>query len=443
MKARNFKYACPEPPAGRPKQPLPSVQVAETNGNRNGDEPPTVSSAVANGHADLDGEPVKVTRLIRQPFEPNPEQIPVLPKVTASVKAPLKVELERRIRLYAEQDINHLLTAETVNMHDLLPDVRKCNGDGNDETLPIWYFDDEDVEVRTWQEWLELGRRERDGQGVYEVPAFVCQCFEGSSGFVVKYVEATVEGYDSEHGMFRVKECGKDKELLRPRVLVMFKADDPFLFAKRVAAALRMRDQTTRELVYNLCLDSMPVDFLPAMPQQQVHKIISKTVTTKKLQAEHPSANKGVLSEASASILEEMNLEYLRGLNKCILDQIHTQNMLLPPQDQNKTLSGMSCPPSSWRGVRKGGAKMPPEYDYESLRNKFTFTSFLTVPEVLKCVSKVRLQSFNIAGANLYAIPASATRPDEFEQLQVCGGGREGGGGGGGGAQETNSSRSR
>ena len=32
------------------------------------------------------------------PFEPDPSKIPVLPKIIASTKAPLKVEIERRMR---------------------------------------------------------------------------------------------------------------------------------------------------------------------------------------------------------------------------------------------------------------------------------------------------------------------------------------------------------
>jgi len=238
MKARNFKYN------------------AEAPGKRADFKSTSPSSP----------SPVQVTRLIRQPFEPNPEQIPVLPKITASVLAPLKVELERRIRFYAEQDINQLLQAEAVNLLDLLPDVCKCNGEGDDETLSLHFFDDNDVEQRSWQEWLDLGRKwqstkgaEWEGKEVIEVPAVSAQCFEVSTGYVVKYVEASVVGYEQELDMYQVTLGSDDQVMLRPRVLVMFKADDPFIFAKRVAAALLLRDQTARQLVYNLCLDSMPV----------------------------------------------------------------------------------------------------------------------------------------------------------------------------------------
>ena len=98
---------------------------------------------------------------IQQPFEINPEQIPVMPKITASVLAPMKVELERRIRFYAQQDINQLLVDLAVNLLDLLPDVCKCNGEGDDETLSLHFFDDNDVEQRSWHlrfTWIRAHR---------------------------------------------------------------------------------------------------------------------------------------------------------------------------------------------------------------------------------------------------------------------------------------------
>ena len=254
MKARNFKYNT-EAPAKR-------ADVKST--------------------APASPSPVQVTRLIRQPFEPNPEQIPVLPKITASVLAPLKVELERRIRFYAEQDINQLLQAEAVNLADLLPDVCKCNGKGDNETLSLHFFDDNDVEQRSWQEWLDLGRKwqstkgaEWEGKEVIEVPAVSAQCFEVSTGYVVKYVEASVVGYEQELDMYQVTLGSDDQVMLRPRLLVMFKADDPFIFAKRVAAALLLRDQTARQLVYNLCLDSMPVSlpFFLSLPHSPLSSL--------------------------------------------------------------------------------------------------------------------------------------------------------------------------
>ena len=428
MKARKFQYAKADASSGpvvlKPTKPPPRKIIEEVNTETPLDT--TKSGEPGAECAEAEAE-VFVERLIRKPFEPNPEQLPVLPKVTASVNAPLKVEIERRIRIYALQDINHLLKAEQVDLRDLLPDVQKCNGEGDDETLALWHFDDDDVEIRSWREWLDLGRAwqagkagaEWEGKEVISVPACACQVFDLSGGPAVKFVEATVCGYDEDAAMYKVRLGDEDRVLLRARILLMFKADDPFMFAKRVAAALFMRDLSTRELVYNLSLDYMPVDFLPAMAQQQMQRIVKKAVTTRRLQTEHPDASKGALTSEKSSIIEEVNLDYLRALNRCILDQTHTENMLLPVQDQNRTLTALARPASTWGALRMGCIEMPQEYDFKQVRNQFNFTSFLTVSEVLTCVTKVMQESQRITSSSLFATTSTSTRPEEFEQMQV------------------------
>jgi dynein heavy chain len=339
------------------------------------------------------------------------------------------VEYERRIRLFALQDINQLLQAEGVEMQDLLGDIRQCDGKGDDEGLAFWFFDDDNFECRTWQEWLSLGTNQTYNHEVTElgleqisVPAFVCQSFSAGGVNEVKYVKGSVVGYDQEVEMFKVTIAGdpEHRVLRRPRLLVMFQADDPFMFAKRIGAALREREKVTRELAYNLCLDCMPVDFLPAMTHKQTQHIVAKAVTTKRLISEHATALQGSLSSspAMAAIVEEMNLEYLRALNKCILDDAYKANQHLPAQEQNASLSAALCPQSSWGPMRSGCVAMPPGYDFVELRNQFTFRSFLTVKDVLRCISNVQLQSTNIAGSSLFAVTSHTVRPDEFEQMQ-------------------------
>jgi dynein heavy chain len=432
MKARKFQYAKPDvdlsivkPAKPQRRQIIEEANTEEAQDSRTGYQTRTENRLpdfdIGGGEAEFDQ--VYVERLIRKPFEPNPAKLSILPKVTASVVAPLKVEIERRIRIYALQDINHLLKAEQVDLHDLLPDVRKCNGEGNDETLALWHFDDNDVEVRTPAQWLELGKTwQADLPGAKEVisvPAFACQAFDLCGGSKVKFVEATVCGYDEDAAMYQVRLAGEDRVLLRARVLLMFKADDPFMFAKRVAAALFIRDKTTRELVYNLCLDYMPVDFLPAMTEQQVQQIIKKAVTTKKLLSEHVDASKGQLAPEKSSIIEEVNLDYLRALNRCILDQKHSENNRLPVQEQNRTLTALARPESTWGPLGKGCIEMPQGYDYKQKNSEFSFRSFVKVPEVWACISKVMQESQRITNSCLFATTTAATRPEEFEQMQV------------------------
>ena len=79
MKARAFKYTKPDPnnaPVSNGKAtngPAEPLSQSPATRPENGSE-----EVEKDGHMD---EAVRVERIIRQPFEPNPEQLPVLPKV--------------------------------------------------------------------------------------------------------------------------------------------------------------------------------------------------------------------------------------------------------------------------------------------------------------------------------------------------------------------------
>eukprot|EP00959_Pyramimonas_sp_CCMP1952_P475418 9504169-Pyramimonas_sp.AAC.4 len=68
------------------------------------------------------------------------------------------------------------------------------------------------------------------------------------------------------------------------RVWVFFLAEDPFMFARRVAEASQLRDWVESMLRYNFLIDSMPTDDLPGLTSEQVHRITEYALNTKRLQ---------------------------------------------------------------------------------------------------------------------------------------------------------------
>jgi hypothetical protein len=79
MKARAFKYTKPDPNNAPVSNGKATNGPAETLSQSPATRQENGSAEVGkNGHMD---QAVSVERIIRQPFEPNPEQLPVLPKV--------------------------------------------------------------------------------------------------------------------------------------------------------------------------------------------------------------------------------------------------------------------------------------------------------------------------------------------------------------------------
>jgi dynein heavy chain len=360
-------------------------------------------------------------RPVSGPFEPDPSKIPVLPKIIASTKAPLKVELERRIRIFGQQDINKLLAEEGINVDDLADD---CSDDMSATRLDLEIFDNHDFETRSWREWLALGKDTR-GTPAQAARVRLNRPRDGEDdsihlGRSLRFEPCLVRGYDESSRRYEI-EFPSDKYVThRFRILLMFKADDPWSFAKRVKWAFDARRQTLAELDYNLFLDCIPVDLLPSMPTDQMNRITTKALSWKRANVyevgKDSAATKGVTSpalEARKNLIEELNLEYFRALNQCALD--HT----IRTADQQKTsmVAGLQIPVSVPKIAKQ--IVMPEEYSFKEVRHRFTFQSFLTVPEVLACVNKVKVECFRVASASLFHISGTTMRPDEFEQLQL------------------------
>ena len=371
-----------------------------------------------------DEQPVKsqpAFKPVSGPFEPDPSKIPVLPKIIASTKAPLKVEIERRIRLYGVQDINHLLYEEGVNLNDLCED---CSDENSPTHLELEIFDNFDFETRSWQEWLELGK-ETNGTPAKAArvrlnrPANELDDSLNQTGRSLRFEPCLVKGYDETSRRY-VVEFSADKFVANlPRILLMFKADDPWAFARRIKFALDARTQTLSELDYNIFLDSIPVDLLPPMPTDQLNRIVTKALSWKRASAfEVGKDGKGGTAlpgavEARKNLIEELNLEYFRALNQCALDHaIQTADPL-----KDSIVAGLAVPVRARK--KSGQIVMPEGYSFKEARHQFTFQSFLTVPEVLACVNKVKVECFRVASASLFNISGATMRPDEFEQLQL------------------------
>ena len=86
--------------------------------------------------------------------------------------------------------------------------------------------------------------------------------------------------------MLRARRYGEEAQLYQiewedtraqahvPRIRLMFCAEDPYLFARHVAAVYTARRETEAILRYNLYVDSMPTDGIPTVTAEQLNRIL-------------------------------------------------------------------------------------------------------------------------------------------------------------------------
>lgn len=83
------------------------------------------------------------------------------------------------------------------------------------------------------------------------------------------------------------------------------------MYARRFAEAHRARAVAEARMRYSLYIDSMPVDDLPQLTTEVINRMLGYALNSKKL--------KGRLMDTS-QLINEINLEHMRAMNKIIFD---------------------------------------------------------------------------------------------------------------------------
>ena len=72
-------------------------------------------------------------------------------------------------------------------------------------------------------------------------------------------------------------------ELLAPRICICFHAEDPFVFARRVAAAQRGRQHAEQLMRYQLAIESMPSEDVLVPSVEQINRVLDFALNSKTL----------------------------------------------------------------------------------------------------------------------------------------------------------------
>ncbi|XP_036367019.1 dynein heavy chain 1, axonemal-like isoform X1 [Octopus sinensis] len=366
-----------------------------------------------------------------------------LPYYTPTGKCPRKIEIERRRRLYASLNLTDLLTAEGISCDELIPinifDSESKNIDIIEERttpfktyLPLEIFDNEEYDCRTPYEWVRMGE---ENNILKPVPglAFLKNHPKEDQGVPVSshtWKKVGVLGYKAETKEYFVQEVNSEGRLIdddgnlvvgitdpenvilaenqswTPRIYLMFCAEDPRVFAKRIAEAVKQRKTTEALLRYHLYVDCMPMDGVGELDQASLKRM---TEWAKNTSGIYKDKN---LEDHVQLLEKEVNIDFCRTMNKIIFDKT--------VRDDPITFTFVTQPePIVEKLSTKGVCGDVPDYPFEEQYDKFAFTSLLTREETVHTCVKLRTECNKVASMSLFHVPT--TKPlkiDEFEQTQ-------------------------
>ncbi|XP_023309976.1 dynein heavy chain 1, axonemal-like [Anoplophora glabripennis] len=202
---------------------------------------------------------------------------------------PRNVAIERRRREYQGQRLKTVLDKRRIELKELLPiDVLRTLITSKHEIsglyswtpfLPLELFDNEDYDIRTPESWLDHGMIDgvkyplpgealvpnADFQPEYDIPLEDIYC----------WVNVAVTDYNFETKMWSVLTLdGLQRTFELPRLRVMFKAEDPANFARRIWEAIVVRFETENKIRYDFFLDCLCLSDTASLSRVQMEKIL-------------------------------------------------------------------------------------------------------------------------------------------------------------------------
>ncbi|KAL0978572.1 hypothetical protein UPYG_G00172390 [Umbra pygmaea] len=355
-----------------------------------------------------------------------------------------KIEIERRRREYLKLDISQLLTEQGIDSNLLMP--RHQSSEQHVTTpqdppvsnyLPLEVFDNEEFDCRTPQDWLALGyenetadRKPVPGKALLPIADKIPPLDLKSLTLEYRWQLVGVLDYSQEKKLYLVQKSDKngrvrdaqgkpilnggqgtkgpflltDNQYWVPRIRLLFSAEDPRLFSKRVQFAQRSRENTESLLLYHLSVDCMPMwSGNPSLSAQSLARIKQHALSTPGL--------RGKLLQNRERLEKEINLEYDRSMNRINFDMVVLTNPEVFPH--------ITLPQREPEHVPQNGLVSVPTYPFEKNRAAFIFNSLLTKPEAISALSSVKCECDKVAALTLFHVSINkALRLEEFELTQ-------------------------
>lgn len=286
------------------------------------------------------------------------------PYIAKPGSVPRQIEIERKKRLFAKYNINETLHKNGVI--SCLLNYNKNIRQNSIDSFPLSMFDDLEYETRSLEFWISNVNKSSTGlparakcetvssHGI-KIEWKQCHVIKGNANrneFEVTFVKdnsthdakktlppaltqlsnAEVPDLPDENGDVNdVNEVNASDGLnnasssvILERIFICFNAEDPENYCKRIASAIKLKEQTNSSLALNLYVDCMPTDNMRTIDTEQISRIRKHSVTSNQLRDNHLDIS---------GIIKEYNLNHVRTLNQLAFANILKKNL--------KNVSGM------------------------------------------------------------------------------------------------------
>ncbi|NWT16478.1 DYH1 protein, partial [Vireo altiloquus] len=190
-----------------------------------------------------------------------------------------------------------------------------------------------------------------------------------------------------------------------PRVCLQFLAEDPQVFAERVASADSMRKKTQGLLMYHLYVDCMATEGMD-INEKSLQRMRRLALHTPRLKDETS------MLDYMSSLEKEVKLDYKHIMNRISFDRIVASK----PQ----MFSYVTLPDKEEKEAPEKGLVSTPDYPFLKQQREFNFLSLLTSTEVIHLLAQIQDECNKVAVMSLFNTTVTKTVTlEEFEKIQT------------------------
>ena len=310
------------------------------------------------------------------------------PYVPIPGRTPRKVVIDRQKKLFASLRIEDLLKEQGIEYTKPI-----------EAWLQLEPFDDCEFNVRTPEEWIQLGFSD----GHFEkVPALGLQQSQNDPDMYY-WRPVLIDEYDEDSKQFKGlwDDSGK-KQVELSKVNLLFLAEDPYIFARRVAEAHLQRRVSENLIKYNFFIDNMPTEEIHTLDSDQKIRLVSKATNVKYM-------NKS-LNPENSPLVYEVCLDFARTMNKIIYERYGTDNDL-----KNEVKNALPFDAE----VPEYGMVQIPRHEFPEQFSNFCFNSLYIKEEVILSLDKIKEQCILASEREIFNTNFTKTmRLEEFRQIE-------------------------
>ena len=192
-------------------------------------------------------------------------------------RPPRKVMIDRMKKVYQTINIETLLKQADIDFSQINP---------LDSWLPLEFFEDKDLDIFTAEEWMEKAKdKENEGHQLYIQGVGLHRDKDGKGTWkrvLIDYYNPKTEKYE---GVWDEEKDEKEHCSLS-KIYLLFDAENPFLFCKKVKLACEERESAESIIRYNSYIDRMLIDQIQDMNEDLGKGLQNNTKKLKFLKVE-------------------------------------------------------------------------------------------------------------------------------------------------------------